>query len=124
MTTKTQQLERKTITKYERLDLDELCVKRILPGKKRYSLDSMTVRELIEKLSEFELDSKVEFSRGYDTYELVMSITRPETDDEYRSRIEALEYSEKVKKQKKKDRELETLKRLAKKYNLNITEDL
>lgn len=133
MTIKPKDLERRTVTKVENIDLSDLYVSRVLDGKKRASRVPMTVKDFIEYLSSYDMDGTVEYSAGYygDGGQLTVTVTRQETDDEYAERIANLKRLEETKKDKakqrralKKQEELDTLKRLAKKYNIEINKEL
>lgn len=128
----TKEMTKITIRKVETIDLDDLYVSKIPEGKKRVARVPMTVGELIEYLTAFDENGIVEYSRGYygDDGTLTVTTTREETDEEFAERLEILRRVEEQKKQASKNRRLqskqndiETLKRLAKKYNLNITEE-
>lgn len=136
MTIKSKDLERKVVTKVENIDLSDLYVSRVLDGKKRASRVPMTVKDFIEYLSSYSMDGIVEYNRCCcddcdDCGKLTVTITRQETDDEYAERIAILKRLEETKKEKAKQqrllnkkRELDTLKRLAKKYKIDINKDL
>lgn len=134
MTIKKAQLERRVITKVDKLDLSNLYVYETPPGKSRPVQRQMTIRDLIASLAAYDLDGVIEYcDEGYYNTDptLAITVTRLETDDEYAERIAILEKVEKDKKEKakqqknlKKQEELDTLKRLAKKYNVDITKEL
>lgn len=137
MTIKKAQLERRVITKVDKLDLSNLYVYETTPGKSRPVQRQMTIRDLIASLAAYDLDGVIEYyDEGYYNTDptLAITVTRLETDDEYAERIAILEKVEKDKKDKKekakqqknlkKQEELDTLKRLAKKYNVDITKEL
>ncbi len=133
MTIKPKDLERRTVTKVENIDLSDLYVSRVLDGKKRASRVPMTVKDFIEYLSSYDMDGTVEHNVGYygASGGLTVTTTRQETDDEYAERIANLKRLEETKKDKakqrralKKQEELDTLKRLAKKYNIEINKEL
>lgn len=133
MTIKPKDLERRVVTKVENIDLSDLYVSRVLDGKKRASRVPMTVKDFIEYLSSYDMDGTVEYNVGYygDGGELTVTVTRQETDDEYAERIAILERLEESKKDRAKQQralnkrqELDTLRRLAKKYKIDINKDL
>lgn len=136
MTIKSKDLERKVVTKVENIDLSDLYVSRVLNGKKRVSRVPMTVKDFIEYLSSYSMDGIVDYNQCYcdncdGCGKLTVTITRQETDDEYAERIANLKRLEETKKDKAKQqrtlnkkRELDTLKRLAKKYKIDINKDL
>lgn len=133
MTIKPKDLERRVVTKVENIDLSDLYVSRVLDGKKRASRVPMTVKDFIEYLSSYDMDGTVEYNTGYygDGGELTVTVTRQETDDEYAERIAILERLEESKKDRAKQQkalntkqELDTLRRLAKKYKIDINKDL
>jgi hypothetical protein len=121
-------LERKTITRIERIDLHELDVDREVTtkaGKTKMVKSPPTVAEFIERFLSFDMNATVTFAYEYDgpEAELVIKLTSLETDEEFDNRVAALRAIEEYSKNKAKARrneireqEIQTLQKLIKKY--------
>lgn len=134
MSIKPKDLQKRTVVEVQTLDLYDLYTMRVAEGKKRASQHPMTVAEFITLLMQYNPDAVVQYERGYYGEDGCFSIThtREETDAEYAERIAILEKLEadKAKKAKadkslRKERDVATMKALAKRLNLkNIQKEL